>query len=148
MVVGAVLVSGADEAWEAEGEAAVAGGVEVCGGPRECAGQDQRATDPLQPPGGDEAVAAPSGASVAQQHPGRGHGRAPGCVSSSASAARAARPLRPSASVESRWRVLSRKRGAIGAGYVLANVRVPGTGAVRLRWERLTSRSVAVRARR
>jgi hypothetical protein len=47
-----------------------------------------------------------------------------------------------------RWRLLTTKRGAAGAGYVTARVRVPGSGAVRLRWERLTSRSVPVRARR
>jgi Cellulase (glycosyl hydrolase family 5) len=47
-----------------------------------------------------------------------------------------------------RWRRIATKRGRAGAGYVLANVRVPGTGLVRLRWERLTSRSVRVRARR
>ena len=66
----------------------------------------------------------------------------------------APRDSRPRYAIEFRrrgsrkWRVLSRKRGGAGAGYVLARVRVPGTGAVRLRWERLTSRSVAVRARR
>ncbi|HEX2087642.1 MAG TPA: cellulase family glycosylhydrolase [Solirubrobacteraceae bacterium] len=47
-----------------------------------------------------------------------------------------------------RWRRLSVRRGLAGPGYVLASLRVPGRGAVRLRWERLTSRAVAVRARR
>ena len=47
-----------------------------------------------------------------------------------------------------RWRLLTTRRGGSGAGYLLTSLRVPGRGAVRLRWERLTSRSVAVRARR
>jgi hypothetical protein len=47
-----------------------------------------------------------------------------------------------------RWRRIASKRGLAGPGYVLANVDVPGTGHVRLRWERLTSRAVAVRGRR
>jgi hypothetical protein len=48
-----------------------------------------------------------------------------------------------------RWRRIASKRGLAGPGYVLATVSVPGTGGhVRLRWERQTSRAVAVRARR
>ena len=47
-----------------------------------------------------------------------------------------------------RWRRLTTRRGMRGAGYVQARLRVPGPGAVRLRWERLTSRSVTLPARR
>ncbi len=47
-----------------------------------------------------------------------------------------------------RWRRLATARGAAGAGYVTKRLRAPGAGAVRLRWERLSSRAVAVRAPR
>jgi hypothetical protein len=47
-----------------------------------------------------------------------------------------------------RWRRLAVRRGLGGPGYVEARLRIPASGAVRLRWERLTSRAVAVRARR
>jgi hypothetical protein len=61
---------------------------------------------------------------------------------------------RPSYAIEfrrrgsSRWRRIATARGAAGAGYAAKTLRAPGAGAVRLRWERLTSRAVAVRARR
>ena len=66
----------------------------------------------------------------------------------------AARESRPRYAIEfrrrgsRRWRRIASKRGGVGAGYLLASVRVPGRGAVRLRSGPLTSRSVVVRARR
>jgi hypothetical protein len=47
-----------------------------------------------------------------------------------------------------RWRRIATARGGAGAGYVTKRLRAPGRGAVRLRWERLTSRAAAVPGRR
>ena len=46
-----------------------------------------------------------------------------------------------------RWRRVATRRGRAGAGYLDARLRVRGE-RIRLRWERLTSRAVAVPARR
>jgi hypothetical protein len=45
-----------------------------------------------------------------------------------------------------RWRRIGTVRGDRVKGYVSASLRAPGTGLVRLRWNRLTSRSVQVRS--
>ncbi|HEV2812837.1 MAG TPA: cellulase family glycosylhydrolase [Solirubrobacteraceae bacterium] len=47
----------------------------------------------------------------------------------------------------SRWRRIASARGSAGAGYVTKRLRAPGNGAIRLRWEQLTSRAVTVPAR-
>ena len=47
-----------------------------------------------------------------------------------------------------RWRRIGRVTGDPSAGYVNASLRAPGTGAVRLAWNGLTSRSVNVRLAR